>query len=311
MKKITTEIKIGIIFVLCLFVFIWGINFLKGQNIFSKNNHYRVIYHDIKGLTESSPVMVNGFQVGQVEKIKLLPNKDNNLMLNLAVSKKFKIPHESIAEIISSDIMGSKAIELVLSDSNKYHQNGDTLKSAIEPDLKDQISTEIAPLKARTENILSSMDSLMAQVFDKNSREDISQSFSNLEKTTQSLSKMVEEERKRLKKIFANLESISTNLEKSNKQIANTVNNISSVTDSIAQSNLKSTINNTNNAIGQLNGILEKINSGEGSMGMLVNNDTLYQNLESSTKNLDKLLEDMRLNPGRYVHFSVFGNKND
>ncbi len=305
--KLSTEIKIGIIFVVCLFVFIWGINFLKGQNIFSKNNHYYAVYNNIKGITESSPVMVNGYQIGQVDKIRLI--EDNHLILSLGIVKKFKIPENSVARIISSDFMGTKAIEMILSNNKDYYQNGDTIKSSFEPELKEQINKEIGPIKDRAENILVHIDSLISQTLDKQSRDDISKSISHLHNTTENLNKIVEEEKEMLKKIFANLESVTSNIEKSNTEVTQTINNLSTISDSIAQSNLKATINSTNSAVTQLSNILESINSGEGSLGMLVNNDTLYRNLEASTKSLDKLLEDMRLHPKRYVHFSVFGKK--
>ena len=307
--KISTEVKIGIIFVVCLFVFIWGINFLKGQNIFSKNNHYYTLYDNVKGITESSPVTVHGYQIGQVDKIILAEN--NQLVLKLAVVKKFKIPVGSVARIISADFMGTKAIEMILADDNDYYKNGDTINTSIEPELKEQINNEIGPIKDRTENILVQLDSLIAEVFDKQSRESISGSFSNLHHTTENLNEIVAEEKEALKQIFSNLESISSNLEKSNQEITQTIQNLSMISDSVAHSNLKEAINNTNDAVAQLSIILETISSGEGTLGKLVHNDTLYRNIEASTESLDKLLEDMRLHPKRYVHFSIFGRKDN
>ncbi len=315
--KISNEVKVGFLVILTIGMAIWGFQFLKGKNLFESRNTYYVIYDRVDGMDESSPVLVNGLKVGLVTDISFLHDSLNRIIVKMLIDNEFKIPDSSIAEIYGADLMGSKAIRLNFSKiKNNYYKSGDTLFSKIEQDLKAQVSAQMLPLKTKAEELMLSIDSVMSviqNIFNENTRDNLSKTFSsiketikNLERTSISLDTLMQNEKYVLARIFANIESITSNLKNNNEKIALIINNFSAISDSLQKANIKETILNANSALGQANSILGKINRGEGSFGMLINNDTLYRNLENASRNLDKLMQDLKENPKRYVHFSLF-----
>lgn len=318
--KISREAKVGIIVTVAIACFIYGFNFLKGKNLFSTERKFYAVYYNIDGLVEANPVQINGFRVGQVRKIDFLPDNSGRMVVTVVVDNKdIKIPRGSIARIISSDLLGSKAVQLELGKGNIYAQSGDTLVSDIEEGLKQAVDKRIAPLQKKVEGLISSIDSVVVVVqaiLNEDARSNLTQSFEgvkkailSLEKTSMRLDTLVASEKHKLSAIFTNIQSISSNIASNNDKLTNVINNFSAISDSLAKANFKQTIDNANNAIAQTTSIIEKINKGEGSMGMLINNEELYKKLEKSAGDLDKLLIDLRVNPERYMHFSVFGRK--
>jgi len=318
--KLTKEVKLGIVVTAALALFIFGFNFLKGRNIFSNPEIVYAVYTHIDGLVEANPVLVNGFKVGHVQDIEMLPDTSGKIIVTFVINdKNARIPKNSVAKIISSDLLGSKAVQIVFGNGASFVQSGDTMSAGTEDNLKDAVNKQIQPLKDKAENLISSIDSVIIvvqSVFNKGtttniskSVESIRQSLQNFEHTSQNLDLLVSSEKGKLSVIFSNIESISTNLANNNKKLTNMMNNFSSISDSLAKANLKSSIDNANIALSNAAEIMKKINQGKGSMGMLVNNDTLYNKLQASADQLDKLFEDIREHPKRYVHFSVFGGK--
>jgi len=212
--------------------------------------------------------------------------------------------------------MGSKGLKIVRgSFTGKYQKVGDTLLSAIEGDLKDQVSLQILPLKKKAESLISSFDSVlvtMNAILNENTRRNLMRSFEslkntivNLERTTFTLDTLMSTQKSKLALIFSNVESITYNLKNNNELIANVIKNFSNISDSLAKANVAGVVTKATSAIEQIDKIVNKINAGEGSLGMLLNNDTLYKNLQNSTYNLNRLLRDVRENPKRYLHFSA------
>ncbi|MCK5537387.1 MAG: MCE family protein [Bacteroidales bacterium] len=311
-KKI---IKIGVLAIFSFVVLYWGVNFLKGTNVLSKVHNFSAIYNKVDGLTASSVVTINGFKVGQVSQIYFLSDNTSRLMVKFIIGNQYKIPDNAIAYIYSSDIMGTKGIKLVYDADTVYYQDGDTLKSAIEGDLKDQVSVQMLPLKYKIESLLGSTDSVLAvvqNIFNEQTRENLSKSFEsikntikNLENTTFRLDSFAQNESSTLEDVMGNVESITANLKLNNDHITASLKNLESFTDSLANSDLKAAIDNANIAVAQLNSVLLKINEGEGTLSQLLNNDTLYTYITNVTLNLNKLIRDVKENPKRYVHFSA------
>ncbi|OQA02153.1 MAG: mce related protein [Bacteroidetes bacterium ADurb.Bin408] len=318
--KIKREHKIGIVFIAALLLFIWGFTFLKGRDLFLKEKYYYAVYPQVNGLVEGSVVQISGIKVGRIESLYFHPDDAKRIVIRFSVRKSIPVPKNSVARIFSSDLLGTRALELQLGDSKELAEKGDTLRSEIQVSISEEVSIQMLPFKKKAEDLMLSIDSVMAviqYIFNektseniKNSFESISQTISNLEQTSYTFDTLVSQEKGRIQNIFANIESISLNIRKNNQQISNVIENLSSLSDTLAKANFISVINNTDKAMKDVQGIVEKINRGEGSVGMLINNDSLYKNLEKSSLDLDKLLEDMRVNPNRYVHFSVFGRKN-
>ncbi len=314
-----TKIKyiiIGIVVSATIAVLVWGINYLKGKNFFITEKQYYVVYNKIEGLTVSNPVTINGLRVGLVRDIYFYPDNSGRIVVKFVLTQDYKIPDSTIAMIYSTDLMGSKGISLNLSNSNKYYNIGDTLLPATEKDLKEQVSAQMLPLKRKAEELMFSMDSVMTviqYIFNKQTRDNLSKTFEsikmtvrNLESTSISLDTLMRNEKGKLAIIFDNIESITTNLKNNNEKLTTILTNFSDISDTLAKANLYKTITNANKVLADASEIFAKIQRGEGSMGMLINNDSLYNNLNRSAYNLDKLLYDINQNPKKYVHFSLF-----
>lgn len=318
--KLSKEFKIGIVVVFAIAAFIWGLNFLKGTNLFSHKYELYAVYPKIDGLIPANPLLVNGYKIGQVNQIQLIKrNGEYSVLVKFLLTEDVQIPKNSIAKAISSDLLGSKAVELIYSNSNEFVSNGDTLKSETEESLKSSVDKRIAPLQAKAENLISSIDSVMTvvnSVLNTKTRENLDKSFESirkailsLEQTAYKLDDLVGSERARISSILINLNNITSNLDKNGKKIDNIIGNLSNLSDSLAKAELKSAINNADKSLKELNTLLAGINQGKGTLGKLAKNDTLYYNLNKSSEDLDKLLKDLRYNPQRYIHFSVFGRK--
>ena len=320
--KIRREIKIGILVVFSLVFLFWGVNFLKGRNYLSSNRFFYAVYKQVNGLAESNSVMINGLKVGSVTDISFIDNK-GRMLVKFSVENDIMIPANSIARIFNSDILGSRAIEIILGDSINlkgeyvYANSGDTLMSNIQASISEEVSSQMLPIKKKAESLMASLDSIITviqYVFNESTRENLRHSFEsikytiqNLEHATYNIDTLVSTQRYRLSVIFANIESITTNFKNNNSKLTNVINNFSNISDSLSRVRIVTTINKTNDVLENFSEITKKINKGEGSLGLLVNNDSLYNELNKSSKELNLLLEDLRLNPNRYVRVSVFG----
>ncbi|MGZ4035813.1 MAG: MlaD family protein [Bacteroidia bacterium] len=317
--KIRKEVKVGIVTTIALGCFIYGFNFLKGKNLFSSQRKFYAVYNDIDGLVEANPLMINGFKVGTVGEIKLSNDTTGNIIVTLILDNDVNVPKNSIAKVISSDILGSKAVQLILGKGNVYAKSGDTLIAAQEDNLKEAVNKTIAPLQKKAVGLITSIDSVMVvvqQVFNESARQNLAKSFesikiaiSSLETTSFRLDTMVVTEKLKISSILTKVNVLATTLANNSDKLANVINNFSNISDSLAKSNLTSAINNADVALNQASTIMTKINTGQGTMGMLINNDSLYRKLDKSSEDLDKLLKDLRINPERYVHISVFGRR--
>jgi len=317
--KLSKEVKVGIITTIAIGCFIWGFNFLKGKNMFSTQRKFYAVYHDIDGLVEANPLLVNGFRVGMVGKIKLANDTTGLVIVTLLVDDELKIPKTSIAKVISSDILGSKAVQLMLGKGTVYAVDGDTLQSSQEDNLKQAVNKTIAPLQKKAESLIMSIDSVMVvvqQVFNENARANLAKSFesiklaiSSLETTSYRLDTLVLTEKVKISNILSKVNTLASMLANNSDKLNNVINNFSNISDSLAKSKITSAINNADIALNQAASIMTKVNNGEGTLGLLVKNDSLYRKLDKSSEDLDKLLKDLRINPERYVHISVFGKK--
>jgi len=315
--KISRELKTGIVAVIAIAIFVYGFNFLKGKNIFSKQDTYYAIYPQVSGIVEANPVQVNGFKVGRVNKIELL-DTTGRLLVTISISdEKLKIKKGTTARIVSSDLLGAKAIELIMSNSSEYAKDGDTLMAETEASLQETVNATVKPLKDKAEKLIGSIDSIITvaqTVLNKSSQDNIIKSFDNIkhtletfDKTAVRLDNMVASEQSKISNIFSKVEAISTNLANNSDKISNVIKNFSSISDTLAKANIAKTIDKASNALAQVSDVMEKINKGQGSAGLLVNDTKLYNNLAAASGSLDSLMKDMELYPWRY--FSLYGKK--
>lgn len=310
------KLFIGFTFVVAIFLFVWGYNFLKGKDIFDRQTIVYAEYVEISGLTVANPVMINGFKVGQVSDIYFNPNMKGKIIVVLTLQNKFPIPKNTVARIYSADIMGSKAVDLKLGDAVDIIAAGDTLASSIEASLMDEVNAQVQPIKIKAENLLGSIDSLVIAfqtVLNEDAITNLSESFysmrrtfSNLENTTSNIDSLVTSERSNISAILQNVDSLTLTLSQNRDKISAIIANFEVVSDSLSKVDIGGTLKRANNVIEELSIILAQINEGQGTLGMLMHNDTLYMEINRSAEELNLLLKDIRENPKRYVKFSLF-----
>lgn len=301
--KIRKEAKIGFVVALVIAFTIWGFNFLKGKNIFSVSKQYYAVFSNIGGLQESSAVSANGYTIGQVSDIKFVHGQISKIVVEVSIDRQFDIPSNSIVEIFSTDFMGSKAVNMILGSSSTPAKENDTLTGKFDGDISVLVTKKLLPIKEKGERLIESIDSVMLilrNTFNPETQE-------NIRKGVASLEEIIVTQRNRVSVIMENLQDITNNLKNSNSQVSNTLDNLSSFSDSLAQSNIKTAIQNANNVIYETNLLMQKLNQNQGSMGKLINEDSIYNSLGQTIKDLDLLLIDLKANPKKYVHFSVFG----
>ncbi len=314
MIRISKYTKLGFLVLACLAILIWGINYLKGIDILKRNSNYYVLYDKIDGLQKSSSVTINGYQVGQVSEVDFLSDYSGRLFVTLSIQGNFKIAKGSTAKIVSSDIMGTKSIKLEVVHSGEYYQPDDTIPGTTESDLKEQVSMQVLPLKKKAEELIASLDSaltVVTYVFNQRTRENLTESFENINRTVANIESASAELNKiivggKINSIVSNLDSISGTVKQNSGQITNIIQNFSSLSDSLSKLNISPVFAEISSSIAGLNTIIRKLNTTESSAGLLINDPMLYQNLNSLAGSLDLLLKDVRNNPKRYVHFSAF-----
>jgi phospholipid/cholesterol/gamma-HCH transport system substrate-binding protein len=314
--KFSKEFKIGFLFILATAILVWGFSFLKNKNILYKERILIAVYKNVNGLTPSNPVFINGVKVGQVGKVYFNPSLNGDIIVQLVFTDKFPVPKNSTAKIFSVDLMGSKGIEILLGPGPPFVVSGDTLQTDIETSLKDAVNQQILPLKLKAEDLLSSIDTMVAAVqgiFNKEALEDLNASlksirhtFTNLESTSQNLDTLVILQSSRLSNIMYNIDMITRNLNNNSSEINRVFGNLASISDTLARANISGVIQKINKTFTDLSSIMARVDKGEGTLGLLLNDDKLYNDLQKSATELNKLLEDIRVNPKRYVRISVF-----
>ncbi|MEJ5056387.1 MlaD family protein [Sphingobacterium sp. MYb382] len=311
--KISNETKVGIITVLALALLFIGYNFLKGNDVFTNENEYYTDYDNVDGLTVSKPVVVNGYQIGRVSKLTLLDN--GKIRTNFKIKKDYNIPSNTVATIVSADLLGSKAIVFELGNSKTMAKDGAPLLSDVQANLLEKVE----PLQKKIENLVVKLDSVLSAVNSaldtefqrdfKSSLRSISVSLKNMEKITTDVEGLMGTEKIRLARILQNLESITQNFKNNNEKINSILANLNNLSSDLSSTEIKATIDNANKAMQDVLAITDKINKGEGSVGLLLHDDKLYNNLNSATYEFDQLIKDVKERPGRYIRLSIFGKK--
>ena len=316
--KIKREVKITLIFFVTFILFIWGINFLKGNDLFQSRRRFYAVYDNINGLMTANPVQVNGFKVGIVSKIDFVGDNSGKILVEFTIDKSIAIPKNTVAQIVDSDLLGSKAVRLILGTGAPI-KNNDTLVGQLQQGMADKLSKEIAPIKEKADNIMSSLDTILLSVkgvFNLQNQQNLANSFNHIQLTLGHLSNTmgsidfaVSGNRNKISDFISSLSDITKSIKGNNKKISNIIENFSSISDTLAKANFAQTIKSTEKAVSDFQIMLDKINRGEGTLGQLANNDTLYFNIQKTSESLNLLLKDLKAHPKRYVHFSVFGKK--
>lgn len=306
--KLYKEAKIGLIAIITIALFIWGYSFLKSRNIFKPRDSYYAVYDNIDGLIESSSVSLRGYKVGSVNTIKFDYKKSGKFIVKFSLEDRVRIPKNSVAQLISSSpISATKDMKLIFSNSNEYYEPGDTLLSGIDKGLSGVMDLLIKKAEVMLTSLDTSINSVN-RVFDDSTRENLRKAIEDFGSVANSLHQSLGENGD-INESMKNLKSVSQNLKNNNQQLTNIIHNVSSLSDSLSKTEIKTMIANANHSLINADSILASIKDGEGSLGLLVNNDTLYYNLKNASESLNQLLKDLYAHPKRYVHFSIFGKK--
>ncbi|CAL2086951.1 MlaD family protein [Tenacibaculum sp. 190524A02b] len=299
------ELKTGIVAVVVISLFIWGYNFLKGQDLFSPNTrHFYVEYDNINGLNQASVVTINGLKVGKVAEINFnpKPNKRGKLVVKILLESNFKFSKNSIAKIYSAGLMGGQNLAIVPDYEGEEAKSGDYLRGTIESDLIASLSDKLSP---KIEHTLVGVDSLLVglnQVLNQRARNSLNRSILGLEGT-------ITDVRKTLTTVNSMLKNSKVNVEVTVENAKKITDNFSKMSEDLAKANLGNTVKKLEETLANVNGLLDGMKKGKGTLGKLVTDDKMYTNLANASKELEELLREMKLNPKRFVHFSLFGKK--
>nr|WP_246164406.1 MlaD family protein [Xanthovirga aplysinae] len=280
-----------------------GVNFLRGIDFFSSTNRYYVYYKNIDGLTVSNPVLVNGYTVGRVNKIMIDQEHENRLLVEFDIDKELVLGKNSKALLISSDLLGSKAIDLKIGKVTTPLASGDTIRGEITVPLTEMIEKKVLPITDKLYNISSQMEEFMDE------EGDLRQMMKKLNSASNDFKGILSDNRDNLKVTTDKLAEISTSLADPENGLEPLVSKMNHVADSVKEMRLAQISANLDKVLTNLNVTLEGLNEGKGTLGQLTQNDSLYNSMNLATAELALLLEDLRENPRRYVHFSLFGRK--
>lgn len=331
----SNEAKIGILATVAILISIFGYKFLKGQDVFSRTEQFYVEYANVDQLTKAAPVLINGFQVGAVKDIYIKPEDQKTIVVIISIKGGVKVPRNTVAAIKPSGLVGGKVIELYFNapcSGSDCAVNGDYLKGVTNGLLdaivgKEQLDSYLTQLK---DGLTGIYDTISHKASDPNAKgglpktiNDINIIMENLKATTNDLKLLIALSSQSVPAITKNLEEITRNLKTNNDKISAILNNTAKFSDNLGKtdisrtnadlqatmSTLDHTLKSTELAVNDLKKITDGINNGSGSLGMLVKDPQLYNNLNKTSRNLDLLLQDLRLNPKRYINVSVFGKK--
>lgn len=305
--KIRREVKIGIFTVAILALLYWGVNFLKGRDLFNRSLTYYAYYDNVSGIQMSSPIIIRGINAGTVTGIKFRPDLNNAVEVRFDVKSAYRIPDNSVVRLFSNGLMGGKALEVELGDSPNYLPDGATVRSASETSFLELAGSELDYFKQKLNRLINSLELTLSSVntilTDNSGR--IAGTLEGLRKGAAAFGSKGEE----LRQIIDNINEVSETLAANAGRIDATMANIESVSGELAGADIGQTVKTLNGAIEELNTTLKAVNSTDGTIGMLINDPSLYDSLSQASANLAGLLEDLQNNPKRYVHFSLFGRK--
>ncbi len=303
--KFTREVKTALLAITAIILLIFGYSFLKGKNLLDSSRTFYAMYDDVEGLSPSSPVTINGLKVGQITNIDFV-DQSGLIRVTFTVENDFKFSKSSIAEVYGGSILGNKSLAIIPNyEDPEMAESGDILKSDVEEGIMELVNEKLAPLQEKIESSIVSADSLLTafnEIMDDSTRNNIRSTFNDLGETARSfkgtafeLEGLVKTNSPKLDRTFTNLDEMSTNFNK--------------FSDTLSTMNIGKITNDIESVVADFEQISTNLNNGHGTAGKLLNDDKVYDNLNRATKELEQLLQDIKLNPKRYVHFSVFGKK--
>jgi len=303
--KLSREIKTGIIVVGGVLLFVLGFSYLKSTSLFDNNKTFYAVYDNVGGLQPGTPVTVNGFNVGTVNNIKF-KDKSGSLLVTFSVNNDFDFTKNSTAELYDTGIIGGKGIRVnPIFDGSSMAVTGDTLGTRTSPGLTELVQQKLTPLQLKVEDAFTNADSLLVnvnQILDDDAKKDLQGTLKGLNSTMRSLNESALVLNRILNTNERKLDTSLTNFQE-------LTYNFAKLSDSLNNAGLGRTLTSLESTVANLDKVLSKLEQGEGTLGKLIQDEKLYDNLSKASRELDLLLQDFRLNPKRYVNVSVFGKK--
>jgi phospholipid/cholesterol/gamma-HCH transport system substrate-binding protein len=306
--KFTKEIGIGVLVILGTLMSVFSYNYLKGINLFEKTRTFKVIYSKVDGLAPSNPVTLNGYKIGKVLKINFNSDNTKELIVDIVINNDVEFSKSSKAELYETGLIGGKAIAIIPDYDNKTVAiSGDFLTGIVKPGLTDLVNQIMPQIQLQLEEVMQNAKIVLSNIntlFDEETKNSLKSSIDDFADLTNSLSNTSKNINDFIDNNSANLSSTIDNLNQTSEKF-------NKVSTTISEVNLNQILTNLDSTISSMNSITKQINKGEGSMGKLLYDDKLFDNLDNATKNLEILIEDIKSNPKRYVHFSIFGKKSN
>ena len=304
--KISREIKTAILVLSSILLFIWGYSFLKGKDLFTDYKTFYAAYDNVEGLPKSAPITLNGLVIGKISGIKL-SNTTGKLIVEMQIKSDFPISKSSVAMIYESGLIAGQQIMIVPNFNDKQSaESGATLQSGVKLGLTDLVGEKLAPLQVKLETVLSSADQLISginNVLNKEGQENLKKSLAELSQTMSEFHKASTSVNDIIDQNKTNINGVVTDFHK-------IASDFSKITDSLNKADLGKTAKNLQLTLQKVDHLLSDMDSGKGTMGKLMKDEALYSNLTKTSKELELLLQDVRLYPTRYVNVSLFGKKN-
>jgi phospholipid/cholesterol/gamma-HCH transport system substrate-binding protein len=307
--KISNETKVGVLAAISITILILGYNFLKGEDVFSSSNTYYGVYQKVDGLFRSNPVVVNGYTVGHVSSVEM---NDESLELTVAISvpNNIKIPKNSILKITNNDLVGSKAIEILIGqDSMGYAQNGDTLVGTKDAGIEQALTSVLTPLSEKVNAVLANLDTALTDVSLESTLTDLSATLISLRMTTNKLNSILDANAAGITSMVQNLNSMSSDLKSTTPDIKQIIANLDKTSKELASLDMKGLTGDLASTIDELKSTLELLQSDSGSLGKLTHDDALYDNLNKAAASMDLLVKDIMKYPSRYTGFTKSARK--
>lgn len=310
--KISHEVKVGAVALITIIAFILMFEFLKGTALFTSTDTYHIVYDNIAGLTESNPVEINGYQAGVVQDVRLINDGSGLILVSLSVDKNFNIPKDTKAEITTATLIAGMKIILRMGESSEMCHSHDTLQGYVATSIIDRLGQTFSPLEGNITSIIVRLDSVVSalnSVFTPEMTGNIRSAMSDVSSVTSDLKEVSNSSKDELTAAIADLQTFTAMLSANSTTLDSTLKNIGGISEELASADLGTTLASLRSSLSGLETIVKGISQGEGSAGKLMTNDSLYNNLSNTLGSLDLLLRDMRENPKKYVHFSLFGKK--
>ena len=317
--KLKKEILVGIFSIIGVAGLVIGFFYLKGQEVWKNRTVYYSIYSNSEGLNTGRPVNLNGLQIGNITNLSFLSGDKKQVLVEFELNDPTinKIPYGSKV-LLNSDLLSGPYLDISWYDSTQYHPLYDTIASSVSLALEDQINERLLPLEKKTNELISTADSAIKTIeaiFSRNtdnldeSFDGINNAIRNFERVSVRIDTLIKSERYRISRIMANVESVTSNLKESNQEITSILANVTKISDSISKSDLIGTINKAENSLDEVSMILYDVQHGDGTLTHLIKDSTMYIEVNEMIEEATRLIENIKTQPKRYLHFSAFGKK--